>query len=133
VKPELQSFLVFIDFSASVRVLNAVLMTVSPVGFSAKGHPKNPLSFVTRMTEQRLLYKSCTTQYSSAAYAGVASTARPKVQMIAFFIRSSKVPPAPEHRVAGLSSASDSVLAEHFASCHIRGMRIGGRSTGHSG
>src|SRR5215210_7717076 len=66
-------------------------MMASPVGFSAKGHPKNPLSFVTRMTEQRLLDKSCTNQYSSAASAGVASTAKPNAQIMIFFIRSSKV------------------------------------------
>jgi hypothetical protein len=63
-------------------------MTVSPVGFSAKGHPKNP-TFLTQMTEQCLVDVSCTTQYSSAdgcASAGVASTARPKTQIIAFFI-----------------------------------------------
>jgi len=91
VQPELQIFVVFIEFSASVRVSNAVLMTVSPVGFTAKGHPKNP-GFVTRMTEQRLVDESCTTQYSSpnAASAGAVSTARPKAQIIAFFIRSSK-------------------------------------------
>ena len=59
---QLQIFVVFIDFSAVARVLNSVLMTARPVGFSAKGHPKNPLSFVTRMTEQRLLDVSCTTQ-----------------------------------------------------------------------
>ncbi len=39
--------------------------------------------------EQCLVEESCTTQYSSAS-AGVANTARPKAQMIAFFIVSSR-------------------------------------------
>src|ERR1700752_217626 len=74
-------------------------MTISPVGFAAKGHPKNP-GFVTRMTEQRLVDESCTTQYSSpnAASAGVASTPRPRAQIIAFFIIFSKAPSVSERR-----------------------------------
>jgi hypothetical protein len=88
---------VFIEFSASVRVLNAVLpMTVVVVVV---------VGFVVT-TEQCLVDESCTTQYSSAS-AGVASAARPKAQMIAFFVLQT-FPSAPKRRAVGLSSPSDS-------------------------
>jgi hypothetical protein len=76
---ELQTLVVFIEFSASVRVLNAVLpMTVVVV----------VVGFVVTI-EQCLVEESCTTQYSSAS-AGVANTVRAKAQMIALFIASSR-------------------------------------------
>jgi hypothetical protein len=79
VQSELQTFVVFIEFSASVRVLNALLpmtVVVVVVGFEVT-------------TEQCLVEESRTTQYSSAS-AGVAKITTPKAQMIAFFITSSR-------------------------------------------
>jgi hypothetical protein len=79
VQSELQTLVVFIELSASVRVLNAVLpMTVVVV----------VVGFVVTI-EQCLVEESCTTQYSSAS-AGVANALRAKAQMIALFITSSR-------------------------------------------